>query len=323
MPKEIMHWLVAEKTAAGLTGTCLGNAARRCPNALKIGAVFPDMPYYLAGTSKLAEMAALVANEYHGAHGEDTFILPRTVLSRIPDDNPPAHLSFLVGVVSHLQADIVFHPLIFFLTGNYHDHDPEKRSRAVCCHRRFEGMLDLHVCRLLKRKPGHFKAWESWRGLESRNLFGWAEGDKKRPELGTMLKLAAKRFLAAQRIFINPAASFLAEVLDPLLPHALKQLAALFYRPAPEYLMVRLSRTLEYRNPVSGEMSRTRVDELLDRAVEESVALCRRLESVWSGKNRSWLSERGPSLNFGLIGADVSLARYFAEPLFFEIHKDR
>lgn len=107
------------------------------------------------------------------------------------------------------------------------------------------------------------------------------------------------------------------------MPHALKQLAALFYRPAPEYLMARLSRTLEYRNPVSGEMSRTRVDELLDRAVEESVALCRRLESVWSGKNRAWLSERGPSLNFGLIGADVSLARYFAEPLFFEIHKDR
>jgi len=323
MPKEITHWFVAERTAERLCGTCLGDSALGCPNALKMGAVFPDIPYYLTGTSKLAEMAAVVANEYHGMHGEDTYVLLRTLLAWSSGHVHPAHKAFLTGVVSHLQTDMVFHPCIFFMTGNYHDADPVKRTRAVRDHRRFEVMLDFHVCRVLGQKPQYFKARKFWKSLECRQLLGWAEEDKERPELGVMLKMAVKKFLTAQGLFPNPAVSLIADVLDPFLTDSLKELTALFYRPVPIYLRERLCGIMKYQNPVSGKTCFASVDDLLEQAVEKSIALCKWLESVLAGKNNASFSERGPSLNFGIIGADISLARYFAIPSFFDSHEER
>lgn len=323
MPKEITHLLVAERTAERLRGTCLGDSAFGCPNALKMGAVFLDIPYYLTGTSKLAEMAAMVANEYHGTHGEDTYVLLRTLLAWSSKHVHPAHQAFLTGVISHLQTDMVFHPCIFFMTGNYHDTDPVKRTRAVRDHRRFEVMLDFHVCRVLGQKPQNFKARKFWKNLECQQLLGWSEEDKERPELGIMLKMAVKKFMTAQGLFPNSVASLIADVFDPILPDTLKELTALFYRHPPEYLMARLSGSLEYQNPMSGEICLARVDELLEQAVEKSIALCKWLESFLANGNSEYFAERGPSLNFGIIGADISLARYFAIPSFFDSYEER
>ena len=87
--------------------------------------------------------------------------------------------------------------------------------------------------------------------------------------------------------------------------------------------MARLSRSLEYQNPVSGEICLARVDELLEQAVEKSIALCKRLESVLANGNSERFAQRGPSLNFGIIGADISLARYFAITSFFDSHEEK
>lgn len=110
LPKEAPHWIAAQRTAVCLKGTDWGDAALECPNALQMGAVFPDLPYYLAGTSALARHATHLGNRYHGAHGEDAYDLLRALLASLREEDVPAHRAFWIGVVSHVCVDTCFHP---------------------------------------------------------------------------------------------------------------------------------------------------------------------------------------------------------------------
>ncbi len=322
MPKEITHWILAERMAAKLGGTRLGDAALRAPNVLKVGAVLPDLPYYLSGADDLACRMRDTGSEFHGAHGEDTYALLRTLLAAALDPDAqgrPAVLALIAGVACHIRADIAFHPLVYYMTGNYYDPDPARRARAIRDHRRFEGVLDLRVCGGLAR----VRAWSArgiWQRLECppAALFRWAARDARHPDLQRGLERSVSKFLSAQGLFIHPAAAWLAGALAPWLPAERQEAAALFYTPDLPRSLERLSGTLNYRNPVTGEAHAATVDALLDRAVDEGVALCRRLESVLAGGDPCALTERGPSLNFGLAAAKASEARYFADPPFGE-----
>jgi hypothetical protein len=54
-------------------------------------------------------------------------------------------ISFILGYISHCALDITFHPVIYYLSGNYYDESPEKRARAVYLHRHLETCLDLDI----------------------------------------------------------------------------------------------------------------------------------------------------------------------------------
>ena len=317
MPKDIMHWVVAEKAAAGLRGTRLGNAALAYPNALKMGAVFPDMPLYLTGRSGLARVARAIGNAYHGIHGEDTYDLPRTLLNANLQSDSPALLAFLAGVACHLQTDIAFHPLVFFLTGDYNDPDPGKRSLAVRAHRRFEVLLDLHLCHMLNKPPEFFQAHSIWKNLESRELLWWTKQDTACPRLGDMFDRAIKKYLVFQRLFSFRPAVRLADRLDPFLSGRWREVTALFYRPAHADCQKRFTERLDYQHPVTGARYTATVDELMGLAVAESIAMCNRLETALDQKDPGHFSEAGPSLDFAVIGGRVNQARHFAKPLFF------
>ena len=325
MPKDITHWIVAEKTAARLHETRLGQSALECPGALKLGAVFPDMPLYLTGRSHHARLAETVGHEYHGTRGADTYNLLRTILAHIiPEDHPvqkdtPALRAFLFGVACHLQTDIAFHPLVFYFTGNYHHPSPNQRSRAVRSHRRFEVLLDLQVCELLDQAPWGFQAVRFWKNLEARDLLSWTRSDPAHEHRYSMLLRAIKKYLLAQRLFTHPAASRLAARVHPFLPDAGKEITGLFYWSASTQCMERFRKKWHYLHPVTGEARSASTRELLDQAVEASALLCRRLETALEGKDPDLLDEYGPSLDYGLVSGNASQARYFAEPPFFDI----
>jgi hypothetical protein len=54
-------------------------------------------------------------------------------------------ISFILGYISHCALDITFHPVIYYLSGNYYDESPQKRARAVYLHRHLETCLDLDI----------------------------------------------------------------------------------------------------------------------------------------------------------------------------------
>ncbi len=318
MPKDITHWIIAEQTAARLAGTTLGEAAQTCPNALKMGAVFPDMPLYLTGKSDAARTAEQTGHEYHGTQGSDTYNLLRKILSAALQTNDPAIHALLAGVACHLQTDITFHPLVFHVTGNYHHPDPQKRSLAVRGHRRFEVLLDLHFCELLNRKPRSYQAAAFWKNLESQDPLFWTRHNPANPRRYPMLVQAIKKYLRVQRLFTNPAASRLAGVFHPRLPDAWQEVTGLFYWSASASCLARFHEKWTYLHPVTGTSHTESLHDLLERAVEASVSLCSRLEAAIEEKDETLFTERGPSLDYGLVDGDGSMARFFAQPTLFE-----
>ena len=318
MPKEATHWIAARQTAARLAGTGWGEAALRCPNALQMGAVFPDLPYYLAGSSEQARQAAALGNRYHGAGGEDTYDLLRALLVSLREEDEPAHRAFLVGVASHLCVDAVFHPWVYYETGNYYDPDPARRTQAVRDHRRFEGLLDLAICGNLA-KARSCRARTIWQNLERppEALLEWAARHQEPAAAGEVLTAANGKFLWVQSLIAHPAAARVAGGLEPLLPAGCRELTALFLREPAARDLERLRGRLEYRNPVSGESRIASVEELLGEGVEPGAAACRGMERAIGRGSASDFAEHGPSLNFGLVAADVAKARFFASPAFF------
>ncbi len=316
MPKEATHWIAAQRTASRLKGTKCGDAAERCPFALQLGAVFPDLPYYLAGSDSLAREAALLGNRYHGEKGEDTYELLRAIMLSIRDEDSLAHRAFLVGVASHLCLDAHFHPLVYFETGNYYDPVPARRTVAIRNHRRFEGLLDVVLCGSI-RKAREYRAGQIWKQVETPifPLLEWAARHQKGPNVLAILKAANVAFLKAQNLFVRPLASGLARVVEPFLSPKLRELTALFYRNPTASQWEQLKKPFEYRNPVSGTFHKASIDELFNQGVEASAELCRHMErAIGDGT----FDLQGPSLNFGLVGAAVSQARHFADPPFFE-----
>ena len=157
MPKEIVHWLIAEQTACLLRGTPLEKIVAANPECLRFGAIFPDVLFYLVGKRSSRRIGRL-GDILHGTGGEDTYRLLRSLLEITETSEASGPLTaFWIGVASHLQADIVFHPLIYYLTGNYHDECPEKRTLAIQRHRRLEVMLDMYFTR--EKTPGQLRAY--------------------------------------------------------------------------------------------------------------------------------------------------------------------
>ena len=313
MPKEATHWAIAEKTAERLGGTALGEAALACPNALKLGAIYPDLPYYLTGTGDLAKRAAALGNRYHGAHGEDTYDLPRALLAGIEESDAPARRAMLVGVASHLCADAAFHPLVYFVTGNYYDPDPARRSKAIRGHRRFEGLLDMVLCGGTEGIRG-CNAKQVWEALEedASTLLPWSVRRQTVEGGAAILAAASEKFLEAQPMFGNPVAGLLAAWMTPWLPGHLKELAALFYGRPSAKALEKAGGAFEYRNPATGDPCAASARQLMEKAIDDSAALCAELETALGNGDAKTFRRAGPSLNFGIVGAGVDRARYFA-----------
>lgn len=116
MPKELTHWLLADRTLDGLPGNCrLKAAITDNLAAYRFGAVLPDTLLHLyRGPHSPAALA--LSHAFHDASGNSFDPLIHAE-SAYPDGLPPAMLACFLGVIAHMEADIVFHPLVNALTG--------------------------------------------------------------------------------------------------------------------------------------------------------------------------------------------------------------
>ncbi len=143
MPKEITHWTLAAALAKKLPRDSLFyQPVQSFSNLFLLGAVTLDIPfYYLAGPK-----TAVIQNLSAPFHGGDARAL-EPVLTFL-DKNPgkePAVLAFAAGVICHILADTMFHPLVFYFAGMDGVH-----SGATARHRQFETAMDLHLWHLYR-----------------------------------------------------------------------------------------------------------------------------------------------------------------------------
>src|ERR1039457_4149630 len=133
MPKELTHWILAERALAGLSNDSrLRELIRIHHDSYLGGAVLPDTLMHLC-RGPHASTALDLATCFHDTTGNSFAPLIRAE-QRFPDGLPPATLACLLGVITHMQADIVFHPFVYALAG----------TAGIGRHYRIETEMDVH-----------------------------------------------------------------------------------------------------------------------------------------------------------------------------------
>ncbi len=321
MPKEITHWLVALKVAKEARGSITGDAALRYPNALQLGAVFPDILFYATGPPSVSRYRQM-AHACHGDHGEDSYRLIREIAAALPGSTHFGPLrAFLAGVSCHIQTDLTFHPLVYHLTGDYGDADPKRRSCSVRNHRRLECLIDIYFCGGVDGILS-YSLKEIVKNLEMplSYLLGTFSriysDDNTDADTLSATERALRNFQWLQGLIKGRGLSAFLDKMSPWLPLTAQEFIALFYSPSLDIYLPRLNGAIGYRNPATGIAGKATLPELFGRAVDGSVAFITQIEAaLCTGK--PILPEKGPSLSYGVAGALIEPPRYFSEIPFF------
>jgi hypothetical protein len=292
MPKELTHWILAERALAGLSDDSrLRKLILEHHDCYLGGAVLPDTLLHHV-RSPHAVTALALARRFHDAAGNSFAPLIRAV-QLFPAGLPPANLACLLGVVTHMQADIVFHPYVYALTG----------TAAIGRHYRLETEMDVHflhggatpavrhVADLLS-PASHPVLIET-----CAQLF---DPDSQLPRQA--LEQALKHHCRIQGMY-DSAFWKLAVRLAALLAGApFSEQRHLFYPLAGAQEKLLGEKAVEWRHPVSGELQRTSLEQLANDTVHRITALFERIETT--GSLSEVLSDRpGENLLTGMHGA--------------------
>lgn len=291
MPKELTHWMLAEQSLTGLDDTSHLAVLLRENRALYLaGAVLPDTLLHLVAGSH-GPTALGLAHRFHDTTGNSYAPLIRAEVSYGPEGLPAELLACLLGVLSHMQADIVFHPFVYAHSG----------VGDIGRHYRAETALDCHFARQGIHFPAQrldslmTPAVRAELVTASALLFD-PEGELPREALEQALRLHCRIQAMYDSTFWKLAARLLAYLPVPLLRHA----QHLFY-PLTRSGYDSNELLGAWNHPVTGvEMAGT-PDDLAQEVVRRTVVLFKRIGA--DGRLKEALSTPpGENLLTGLYG---------------------
>jgi len=320
MPKELIHFKIAERTADMLKDTRFAPCLNTHPQALLLGSVFHDALFY--GVTPSARPLEKLTHKLHGADGQDTFTLLRLQAEHAAaakERGLPTAL--LVGMTSHVFGDAVMHPMIWHFSGDYYATNQDDKSHARQRHRALESLMDMVACpEMLGRSRYSLR-------LMLKHLKGeFAEGiplEELAELAGIRQETAIKGIDSAWRVFatlqslypIKPLARSLFAML-PHLPGWAAEIAALFYAPQLKLQTDALAGDILFRHPVTGEQKTATLASLIESAALQANELCRFLEAdIFDGSTID-LPKVGPSMDAGLSGVPTQHMRHYASPPF-------
>ncbi|SOB60945.1 conserved protein of unknown function [Pseudodesulfovibrio profundus] len=304
MPKELIHFTIAEKTAQRLEGSRFARPVSNQKEGLLLGSVFHDALFYavLPGCRPLERLA----HKLHGARGQDTFNLIRFQADHILSSaNKDLACAILVGLVSHLYADSVMHPFVWHYTGDYYADNDKRKSLARQRHRALESLMDMVACpEKVRNKKYYLRTLIQQtpdiitNGLPIKRL---AQETHTSPEEVTKgLEKSWQLYQTLQRLFPIPYLARLLFSLRKVTPDFFTELTMLFYCPQLLKQGDKLQESITFRHPVTRKEKMTTLSGLIDQAAIRAAELCLEIEDdVFSGRAIN-LSQTGPSMDSGL-----------------------
>jgi hypothetical protein len=311
MPKEITHWFVAERVYRHLDqGARIKQILARGMNLYRIGAILPDVPFYVVagpGRSVMPHRGEV----FHDPAGSSYRDLVR-YLNRRAAALTAADAALLLGVLTHIHTDAAFHPLVFHLSGPF-DTDVRSRRRSKLRHHLLETRIDEIMMRRHVECAPHriydlIKAAEAPGGCV-RQCFA---------ALFDMRPAAARNavFQSAliQRQFFNQTLRRLVYRLNRAGVFDMRVVASYFYRFAAAPSKPEWSAPIAYRDPVTGQRLRRSLEQLTADACRMTHAVFAHLEDCTS--IRPWGAAlarlKGPNLYTGRFGLRRLRMRFFS-----------
>ena len=191
-------------------------------------------------------------------HGKDGSPTNEAVLNVLDQGCTPRDLAFVLGYLTHCALDIVFHPAINALAGDYYDSDPLRRRSSVYLHRQLETSLDARTGNTLRihrlTRPGLVEGLAYERFICRR--FSAPPGS---------LKATLFRQLLFNRLFESTAAYAVARLLARVNAPGVFELLALFY-PNLRYDGARIPETVTFPDPGTSGERRVALHDLFSSA---------------------------------------------------------
>ena len=295
MPKELTHWILADRALAGLSNDSrLRELIQKHHDCYLGGAVLPDtLLHHVRGPH--AATALALAKQFHDSAGNSyaPLILAE---QRFPDGLPPAVLACLLGVITHMQADIVFHPFVYALTG----------TTGIGRHYRLETDMDVHFlhggAQPAVRRMADLVSPATRPVLVDTCALIFDPGSQLPRQA---LEQALKHHCRFQGLYDRTFWKLAVRLASLLAGAPYREQRHLFY-PLPGTGRVKHeNNTVEWRHPVSGDPRRTSLEQLADDTVQRCTTLFEHMETV--GSLATVLSNSpGENLLTGMHGACLS-----------------
>jgi hypothetical protein len=299
VPKERTHWHLAHRVASRLTSGALADAVLAYPEFVLAGAVSHDSAYYVLGDPG----AKAVADRLHGAGSFDSFEPFRALAAHAPTLGA-AGLAFGLGALTHLAADVTFHPLVFSWTGDEGAPDQALRVGWLYRHQVCETALDLHCEALWGPAPvRRYGDLVHKAGADLVPVVASFAGADPRPWIAAHSRL--------QGLFASRSAGALARVLAWGHRRGDGDWSGAFYPGRPTRHPA-FEGTLEWTDPVTGTPGRASLEDLVTRFEDLSLGLAAEFEAHWMGGGVPFEGRVGPSLDTGRPGDQDQTKRFFS-----------
>lgn len=286
MPKEAAHWILAEQTWQAMPEGLLKTEIHENKALYYLGAVIFDTPYYaLIGQNRSNLLAA--AKRLHGYQTAGPFN-PFRPLAKSSESLPAGYRPFLAGALTHVAVDAVFHPLIYYFSGNDDEVSVNQAARATTRHRRLETALDLHF--LSRNGNGAFRNLrliDLYRNRENEesafmtllNLLYFGKVLVPASSLKTAFWQHALIQIVIQQRRIHQFLGIF-DIVTPRQARRVQPVEALFYATCQESDPRFFRSPLQYRHPLTGEERTESISQFQDRTVSLALEYLDRIDNA-------------------------------------------
>ena len=140
MPFENTHLYLADKVRQALQNDDLSAILKAHLDYYYIGSIFPDTLFF----AKDDELSR-VAFGLHGDEGQPTNRFAFNVLERIQASGSQRDFAFIAGFLTHCAADIVFHPIVFYISGYMPQSSEQAKQKSSFLHWKYETLMDKQL----------------------------------------------------------------------------------------------------------------------------------------------------------------------------------
>jgi len=297
MAKENTHIFFAHRVLEHFRETELIRNISEYIDYYYLGSVILDTFYYSSNKS-----IEIISERMHGKNGNPTNEIIFKVLEGSGDMRD---IAFILGYITHCALDITFHPIAYYLSGNYYDPEPTKRRHAVYLHRHIETCLDmklenqLRIYNMIHTPLIHALKFQE---IITRD-FCISPWDIRR----TLIKQ-----LFTNRLFASTCAYSLARMMNRLGARNMHEYLGLFYGD-----MVSRGKTIPdpliYRDIVTGTKKTTSIKVIMDTATRKAITMMEGAYAYSFGKiskERLMQLIPGESLDTGRLHATTDSIRY-------------